>query len=152
MEIVQQNLLFQDEEEEEEILGDRSIYEGTDGTRWNLPPPQGILEDWRFVARDFGDGPTSLAANPELDIEATMKLFLSLDIIQDICKWTNKYGAYLVKEWNKGYPAKPRTWEKTDPIEMYSFIGLLILAGVDKPHKKPWKELWSRDESVSTAV
>ena len=111
------------------------------------------LENWRNRPTNYDAGPTGTAnsaGNEGLSKASIFQMMLPDRIQQDICNWTNLLGSHRDNQWNHDHPnaEKPRIWKDLMPRELRAFIGLLLLEGVEKARRKPWREMWSTDKRV----
>lgn len=141
------------DEAEEDILEEESQYESSDEDVEGEGDPESLYskdkkEEWKSVPiRQGGRQPSqnvmqtpeglSRYANRNVDsIESTFGLFFTLTLLREILKWTNKEGKRVYANG----------WKDLDEIELRCFIGLLIIAGVEKAHNKPIIQLWNKED------
>ena len=61
----------------------------------------------------------------------SQKLFLTSDIINVIVQETNRRAKKVIASWNSEHLANKKLWKETDETELYAFIVLLLLRGVN---------------------
>lgn len=64
-------------------------------------------------------------------------------MISIIVKETNRRARSVVAAWNENNPTKKCHWKDTSSDEIWTFIGLLILADVQRSQNEHLDELWS---------
>ena len=58
---------------------------------------------------------------------------------------TNQRAQSVYHQWNNEHEDNQKNWENVDAMEIYGFLGLLLLCGVYRARKEPAAELWSDD-------
>lgn len=81
-------------------------------------------------------GPTPFAKRMCDSVESSFLLYFPKPLLENICKWTNKEGATVLKE----------KWNNVVVKELNVFIGVLILIGVYKSRNEPVIQLWSKND------
>lgn len=56
---------------------------------------------------------------------------------------TNREAERVHAEWNAAHPDNQKQWTPVTIVELKAFIGLLLLAGVNRSHMEQLRELWS---------
>jgi hypothetical protein len=100
------------------------------GTLWDLHPPAPSRRPSRNIVSTpfrFKGG----AEDANLTRAEILKLMLGPQIISHIVKQTNTYAEQYVAKQKASKPLTP-DWIPTDETEMYAFLGLLLLAGVER--------------------
>ncbi|CAG7823060.1 unnamed protein product [Allacma fusca] len=147
---VEDAILSSREDEDPDLEETGNVFAGRDGTQWTTRVPRAPLDAWRFSLQDFQDGPKNEANVPENKNRTKLdffKLMISHDTTKIICNWTNKWAHFCVRNWNKNHPTgKPRLWRDVTVTEILGFFGLILLGGVEKAKKKPWTEMWTKNE------
>ena len=69
-------------------------------------------------------------------------LFVTEDMVLLMVRETTRRGNQVTRDWNSSNETQ-HTWIDTDIIEMYAFIGLLLLAGVMISGGESLDDLWS---------
>ena len=102
---------------------------------------------------EYNDGPQSHAKidrNVGITKYELFKMFMTDEIIEEICKWTNLFAVDVRNRYNQENPNNPKKeWKPLDAVELRAFIGLIIVAGLERPKRKPWHEMWSKNPAVS---
>ena len=116
---------------------------GKDGTVWDkVPPAQG-----RRRKQDIIKQPPGITAEARCDdIVQSFQLFLTQPIIMQIVRETNREGHQKTAEYNTVHPQSQVVWKSVDEVEIKAFIGLCILAGIQKSNFEPLSSLWSNVE------
>lgn len=78
-------------------------------------------------------------------ITEAFRLFLTQSIVIQVVQETNREGDKSIYEWNL-HPESPKEWKDVDETEIYAWIGLCILAGIQKLNFEPVLSLWSNAE------
>lgn len=128
------------------------MFVAPDGTEWTDRIPRDPVDAWRNQLTDFHDGPRGIACVPQnagIEKSDVFCMFFEEEVQAQICNWTNECGQSLVADWNSHHgPLDQKEWKLLTPIELRGFFGLLLLAGIERPKRKPWHEFWSKDTSV----
>ena len=81
-------------------------------------------------------GCTRFARSNVSSISTSFGLYFRNNILEYICKWTNKEGKQVLK----------LKWNELDIVELKKFIGVLLLIGVYKSRGEEISQLWSKDD------
>ncbi|CAF1376219.1 unnamed protein product, partial [Didymodactylos carnosus] len=76
-------------------------------------------------------------------LKEAFQLFITQDMVEIIVRETNNRARKVTEEWNARNPDKQYRWSDTDSDEIWAFIGLLILSGVQRSRHEKLGELWS---------
>ncbi|CAG7830978.1 unnamed protein product [Allacma fusca] len=146
----------EDDEPESILDPDQDVFSSSDGTQWTTRVPRAPTDAWRFGLVNHQDGPRNQAKvhkNENLSKVQLLSMMISDDVLKEVCKWTNNWAHHSFRKWNHEHPrTKPRLWRDTNPTELKGFLGLILLGGIEKHRKKPWSELWSKDEKIRNSA
>ena len=76
-------------------------------------------------------------------VKDAFQLLFTEEMILLIVTETNRRARKSTEAWNEQNPDKKWQWKDTDSEEIWAFIGLLILAGVQRSQNENLNELWS---------
>ena len=144
---------MQVESDDDDLSGSPHI--SKDGTIWTDRIPVTPFPDWRSKPINFGGGPKPQAkfrGNVGKKKSDYFGMMMTDRILTRICECTNNYGKKKIDEWNKKNTGRKQVWEDITLVELKGFLGLLLLGGLDKHPKRPWKEQWSRDEKANHLI
>jgi len=106
----------------------QNSYIGKDKTVWNkTPPPQYQTASYNVVRQRSGPH----RSTETLSISDTFKKILTVDMVNIICRHTNKKAMSVYTAFNEAHPDLQREWKPVTVQEMYSFIAILICSGVN---------------------
>ena len=77
-------------------------------------------------------------------LEQMFKLIITEEIVEIIVQETNRKVIDSIDNYNLNNPNAEKNWNQTDSLEIYTFIGLLILARVYRSMNENINELWSK--------
>ena len=103
-------------------------------------PPKRKIPKANILRQLHGIGPS--AARMQTVTDAFQLLFTE-EMILLIVTETNRRARKSAEAWNEQNPDKKWQWKETDSEEIWAFIGLLILAGVQRSQNENHNELWS---------
>ncbi|KAF5283073.1 hypothetical protein FQR65_LT14090 [Abscondita terminalis] len=125
------------------------VFVSPDGTRWSNQPQVGntgqpsrqniVRGAQRAVGQATGQG---------LNEKGMFDVMMTRVEIQLIVRFTNTYATYKVARLNQTRrpPLRPFVWKPVDDVEVSSFIGILLLAGVQRHRKYPIYRFWSNNK------
>ena len=111
------------------------------GKVWMTSPPAQSRTPARNIVT-LKPGLTDYSKNVQNDVEC-LKLFITPEIVLIIVTETNRKAQFVYSEWNRDHPDRKLTWTDTTELEIYAYVGLLILSGVMRARKESIKELWT---------
>lgn len=144
--------IVEDEEEEpveergELGSGETKQYVAKSGRIWNTEHLGPSRRPLRNIVTTK-PGPTAYT-NDAKEIFEVFNLFLTSDMKDKICNYTNQEATRVYKLYNEEHPGQPKSWKNIDVIELDAFIGVLLSAGALRCRKENIKEMWSTDESI----
>lgn len=117
------------------------FYSCKDGIMWiKAPPPTGRPRAHNMPVAARAGPIGNFVQNPI----SIFKQFVTPEIIDIICRETNRKANHIVRTWNEAHPtANPKVWQPTNENELYAFIGLLLFSGLFNSNTQPTKELWA---------
>ena len=122
----------------------RSVSEtlvGKSGYRWTTSePPRRKIHQASILRQRHGVGRITTGMQTLKD---AFQLLFTCEMVLTIVKETNERAANDIAKWNNDHPEKFHLWKKTDRDEIWAFIGLLILGGVQRSKNEHLRELWS---------
>lgn len=125
-----------DEDQPEDDAG-QDPWTAASGAVWSRQPVQRMRQHQRQNILREESGPTRQALQQgcgESPMNA-FKIFINNEIV-DI----------LVRRTNEEARRRAEQWKNTNSDEIYTFLGLLILAGVYRGKQEPIKQLWNKVE------
>lgn len=140
-----------DDDDQEHALqrstsGERSVsntFVSKTGRVWiTSPPVQGKIPQANILRQRTGLGRSATGIQT---IQDAFQLLFTEEIISIIVKETNKRAEMVISNWNKANPGKKFTWKDTCSDEVWAFVGLLLLGGVQRSKNEHVDELWSND-------
>ena len=72
----------------------------------------------------------------------TLKLFITDDILNEICHHTNAEGSSRIS----------KMWEGISSEELFAFLGLCIISGVLRTRKEPAAKLWATNTAYTRPI
>lgn len=142
------NLESQSEEDSDELPDESnseefhcSQYVAKSGLKWNSLPFRGSRTPLRNIV-NARPGPTPFTeeANDFIDI---FNLFITNEMKDIICRYTNEEAKRNYAEWNKKKPNSPKNWIDLEKGELDCFFGVLIKAGGLRCRKESTREMWT---------
>ena len=76
-------------------------------------------------------------------VKDAFQLLFTEEMTLIIVTETNRRARKAAEAWNEQNPDRKWQWKDTDSEEILAFIGLLILAGVQRSQNENLNELWS---------
>ncbi|KAJ8931219.1 hypothetical protein NQ314_015916 [Rhamnusium bicolor] len=152
------NFLLENEEEKgEEPTRERNKVEGSNqkeyvaksGRVWSCKYQGPSRRPLRNIVTTK-PGPT-IYTNPANEIVEVFNLFLTTDMKEKNCKYTNGEAICIYKIY-KAHANQQRTWNNVDIVELDAFIGVLICARALRCRKENVKDMWSTDESIHSSI
>ena len=80
-------------------------------------------------------------------VKDAFQLLFTEEMTLIIVTETNRRARKAAEAWNEQNPDRKWQWKDTDSEEMLAFMGLLILAGVQRSQNENLNELWSMSSS-----
>lgn len=117
------------------------FFQCKDGIPWMKNPPSTGRPQAHNVPIVGRAGPIgSFVQNPI----AIFKSFVTPEMVDIICRETNRKANELIRVWNEAHlTTPPKVWIPTNEKELYAFIGLLLFSGLFDTNTQPTKELWA---------
>ena len=73
----------------------------------------------------------------------TLKKIFTLEIVNQIIRFTNQKAEACYYEWNNTHPDKqPKIWDNVTSTEIYAYIGILIGAAENNSNTDHTFEMW----------
>jgi len=72
----------------------------------------------------------------------TLKLFITKDILNEICHITNAEGSSQI----------PKMWKDNTLEELFAFLGLCIVSGIRRTRKEPVAKLWTTNAAYARPI
>ncbi|CAF0842977.1 unnamed protein product [Didymodactylos carnosus] len=130
-----------DQQSESEVFLSKS------GRRWSTSePPKRKIPQANILRQLHGVGPSAARMQTVKD---AFQLLFTEEMILIIVAETNRSARKAAEAWNEQNPDKKWQWKDTDSEEIWVFIGLLILAGVQRSQNENLNELWSMNSGRS---
>ena len=111
------------------------------GQRWSTSePPKRKTPQANILRQRQGIGRPAAAIQ---EVKQAFRLFITEEIVLIIVKQTNERARKTISDWMEQNPGKTWKWKETNADEIWAFIGLLILGGVQRSQNEDLNELWS---------
>jgi hypothetical protein len=111
------------------------------GRHWDkCEPPQRKIPQANILRQQCSIG------RPAAQIQTTKDAFQLLfteDMVSIIVRETNRRAQAVAAAWNEKNSRKKWQWKETNNREIWAFIGLLMLGGVQRSQNEHLDELWS---------
>jgi len=104
-------------------------YEAKNGRVWNKLPP--MVSHYR--KHNIGKPGLTVYSENISSLAQTLKLFISNDILTEICHHTNGEGSSQI----------PDLWKDISSEELFAFLGFCIVSGIVRTRKEPVANLWT---------
>ena len=112
-------------------------YKAKNGQIWNKLPP--LVSHCRKHNIVIGKpGLTAYSENIS-NLAETLKLFISNDILNEICLHTNADGISQI----------PKMWKDISSEELFAFLGLCTVSDVLRTRKEPITKLWTTNTAYA---
>ena len=119
----------------------QDVFVSKSGRRWDKDqPPQRKIPQANILRQQDGIG------RPAATIQAVKDAFQLLfteEMVSIIVRETNRRAGAVTAAWAEQNPNKKWQWKDTNSEEIWAFIGLLILGGVQRSQNEHLDELWS---------
>ena len=111
------------------------------GRHWTTEPPAVHRRQVQDIIRQQ---PGVTLEGRKDSIKEAFQFYLTQEIQSVVIKETNREVERCYGEWNSTHPDNQKFWKEFDWTECEAFIGLLLLAGVNRGNQELLEELWSR--------
>lgn len=124
-------------------------YVAKSGLEWNSQPFRKSKKSQKNIVSAH-PGITQYSANCNL-ITEIFNLFLTTEMKDKICLYTNEEAARYYERWNEKHPTLQKQWVLLEREELDSFIGVLIKAGTLRCRKESTREMWTTNSAIRRA-
>lgn len=129
--------------ENQTSIQNQQLLKARNGRIWNTVPPTVTRAPQANILRENMQC-TRESRNIQTILDM-FKLLITRQIVEIIVQETNRKAKFITEEWNVAHPENIRQWQECDNIEIYAFMGLLLLAGVYRSMNESLQELWSKE-------
>lgn len=125
-------------------------YIARSGMKWSSTPKRSSRRLARNIL-DIHPGITPYSRPADTFVEI-FNLFISTEIKNIICLYTNQEAERYFTSWNDKHPHSQRKWKSLDHAELVAFLDILIKAGALRCRKESVRELWTIDPTIRRAA